>query len=333
MKARQSLSLLMALMMLLAINSRVLAQSDEEVTPDVRISPTGIIDGRVIIARAVADGPAWVVIHADDGGAPGEVLGYAPLEEGENNNVLVEIDAANATPILHAMLHEDEGEVGTYEFPGPDVPIEVAGNIVMAAFSAEPVPAETAPMTPDVQVSPEGVVDGRVTIARATTEGPSWVVIHADDNGAPGEVIGYAPLNTGENSEVIVEIDEAAVTPTLHAMLHDDRGEEGVYEFPGPDSPTELDGNIVMAAFSAQGTPTEMSDGTGGPVSEAAGDAQVNTMSGTDSAAKGAAAPAMLPQTGGAMPTGTVVIVVMGLLVLLAGGTFIMRRSRSGQPG
>ena len=43
-----------------------------------------------------------------------------------NSNVVVEIDAEAATPILHAMLHVDEGEVGTYEFPGPDVPVTVA---------------------------------------------------------------------------------------------------------------------------------------------------------------------------------------------------------------
>lgn len=305
MKARQSLGLVMALIMVLTMSTNVFGQSETEMTPDVRISPTGIVDGKVIIARAVADGPAWIVIHADDEGAPGEVIGYAPLEEGENTNVAVEIDADAATPILHAMLHDDQGEVGTYEFPGPDTPTQLDGNIVMAAFSAQPVPADTAPMPPDIEIGPNGVVDGKIVIARATATDPSWVVIHADDDGAPGEVIGFAPLNPGENNDVIVEIDTEAATSTLHAMLHDDNGEVGVYEFPGPDTPTEIDGNIVMAEFSSAGTP------------DTAGDA------------KGAASPGMMPETGSAMPTGMIFIVVLGLLALLAGSTWLRARRQT----
>ena len=91
------------------------------------------------IVKATVGGPAWVVIHADADGKPGPVIGHAPLVEGANTDVVVEIDEDAATPVLHAMLHVDEGVVGTYEFPGPDGPLKVGDAIVMARFSAAPV--------------------------------------------------------------------------------------------------------------------------------------------------------------------------------------------------
>ncbi len=106
---------------------------------------------RVTIVQATVAGPGWVVIHADNGGAPGPVIGHAPLVEGVNTNVAVTIDTDAVTPILHAMLHVDAGTVGIWEFPGPDVPVKIGDAIVMARFSDAPVVSEVeevaAPVT------------------------------------------------------------------------------------------------------------------------------------------------------------------------------------------
>ncbi len=138
MRTHVFISMIVAIALLLTGVSGAMAQ---DVTPNVQVAPTGIVDDAVTIVEATVTGPAWVVIHADDDGAPGPVIGYAPLEEGVNSDVAVEIDVDAATPILHAMLHVDEGEVGTFEFPGPDGPVTVGDAIVMAQFSANPVPA------------------------------------------------------------------------------------------------------------------------------------------------------------------------------------------------
>ena len=37
------------------------------------------------------------------------------------------------TETLHAVLHSDAGAIGTYEFPGPDLPLMVGGKIVIRA--------------------------------------------------------------------------------------------------------------------------------------------------------------------------------------------------------
>ncbi len=46
----------------------------------------------------------------------------------------VKIDPAKATPYLWAMLHSDLGVVGKYEYPGADVPVVIAGKVVMKEF-------------------------------------------------------------------------------------------------------------------------------------------------------------------------------------------------------
>lgn len=119
-------------------------------TPSVTVADQAIVGGTVTVARVVSAGPGWLVIHAQKDGQPGPVLGYSPLKEGDNVEVSVQIDVAKATPTLYAMLHVDAGTVGTYEFPGPDGPVLLAGQMVSPAFAvtaglaAAPTPESAA---------------------------------------------------------------------------------------------------------------------------------------------------------------------------------------------
>lgn len=109
---------------------------------------------------------------------------------------------------------------------------------------------EEGAMQPAITVDDQEAGQNMVIINNVTTAAPGWVVIHADNDGAPGDVIGYAAVN-GMQENVEVEIDSAAATPVLYAMLHDDLGTEGTYEFPGDDLPTTVDGNVVITPFNA----------------------------------------------------------------------------------
>ncbi len=102
--------------------------------PSVVVTNQRIADNMVLIERVVSQGPGWLVIHADNHGAPGPDLGWAALKPGVNWNVRVKIDPAKATPYLWAMLHTDQGVVGKYEYPGADVPVVIAGKVVMKEF-------------------------------------------------------------------------------------------------------------------------------------------------------------------------------------------------------
>lgn len=131
----------------------------------------------------------------------------------------------------------------------------LATAVLMGAGCGQAKPAEetTAPAAPPqvsdtVSAENQEVKDGKLLVAMATVGSPSFVVIHADANGQPGEVIGNAPLTVGANTNVVVTVDAKKVTPKVYAMLHVDKGVAGTYEFPGADVPTvDAAGNVVMA--------------------------------------------------------------------------------------
>ncbi len=91
-------------------------------------------DGSTVIVDEVTieGGDGFVVVHLDDDGAPGEVLGHAGIPEGTSTDVTVTLDSPVEQDVtLWPMLHLDAGEIGTYEFPGADGPVVVEGDIVM----------------------------------------------------------------------------------------------------------------------------------------------------------------------------------------------------------
>src|SRR5690348_4738110 len=102
--------------------------------------------------------------------------------------------------------------------------IKICGLILAAILLLLVATNTYAQYTPLVSVKDQDVVDGQITVASAVTNAPGWLVIHADDKGAPGQVIGYAPLAVGTNTAVTVTLDTAHTTDVLYAMLHVDEG-------------------------------------------------------------------------------------------------------------
>ena len=204
----------------------------------------------VVVATVTSVGPGFIVIHADDGGAPGEVLGNTAVNDGSNSDVSVTLsrDAVDGE-VLYAMLHIDAGVQGTYEFPGPDVPATDAdGDVITPSFTVtidgDPFGSVTvANQLPDPA--------NTVVVSEVVSVGPGFIVIHAADNGAPGEVLGNTAVNDGSNSDVSVTLSRDTVPgEVLYAMLHIDAGTVGTYEFPGPDGPaTDANGDVITPRF------------------------------------------------------------------------------------
>ena len=110
------------------------AAAQDMSAPSVSVGDQAVLDSRVTIAEVVSRGPGWLVIHLNADGKPGAVIGYAAVKDGTNRDVVVEVDGKRAVGDLFAMLHTDAGTVGTYEFPGPDVPVMAAGGMVNVPF-------------------------------------------------------------------------------------------------------------------------------------------------------------------------------------------------------
>ncbi|GEM_PF-1263495 len=106
-----------------------------ETTAKVTVTDQSVDGGQLTIAEVDSPGPGWLVIHVQSDGKPGAVLGYVPVKAGVNTNVMVTVDDSEATPVLYAMLHTDAGQVGVYEFPGADGPVQVDGQMVAPAFN------------------------------------------------------------------------------------------------------------------------------------------------------------------------------------------------------
>jgi hypothetical protein len=199
----------------------------------------------VDINDIVAQQDGWIVIHATD--KDGTVLGYSAIKAGLNQNIKVDLSKADATKIsekLTAMIHIDAGTIGTYEFPGADVPPKL-GN----AIANEPLWTVDHVRVVDQTLADDGTLT--VPYVLATQDG--WIVIHATDK--DGTVIGYSPVKAGLNEGVKVTItDKTKITDQVSAMLHIDAGTAGKYEFPGADVPVKgSDGKVVAPLFSTKG--------------------------------------------------------------------------------
>jgi plastocyanin len=141
-----------------------------------------IVDGTVTIAEVVSDGPGWIVIHADQDGAPGPVLGQTAVGDGENTEVAVALDLTGLTGTLYAMLHTDAGQVGTYEFPGDDVPVEGGGAIVMSPFDLEAAAGEVDVAMVNFSFSPaQLIVRAGTTVTWTNDDGGVRHTTTADD--------------------------------------------------------------------------------------------------------------------------------------------------------
>ena len=68
--------------------------------PSVTVSDQSIENGTLKITSVVSNGAGWLVIHTQVDGKPGPILGYTALAEGDNQEVVVDIDSSKATETL-----------------------------------------------------------------------------------------------------------------------------------------------------------------------------------------------------------------------------------------
>lgn len=105
---------------------------------------SGPLLGDVLFLDGVqVDSDAWVVVHpAAPGGGPdlSDALGRSFVMHGTTDRVPVSLDGldeAAAGDTLYAVLHDDTGELGRYEFDGPgspDQPLTSGDQPVATAF-------------------------------------------------------------------------------------------------------------------------------------------------------------------------------------------------------
>ena len=224
-------------------------------------------DGTIVIDKVYMDQSGWVVIHADQDGSPGPVIGYKQVPEGISTEVVIQIANEDSTSTLYAMLHVDAEPMGEFNFPnGDDAPVTVDGDVVVTSFDALTDPdmegqddaeeegedgmGEEAVQVPRIVNVRQRLIDGTIVVDKVYMAEQGWVVIHADEGGSPGPVIGYQQVPEGISTEVYISIANDDATPTLYAMLHVDAEPQGEFNFPeGDDVPVTVDDEVVTKAF------------------------------------------------------------------------------------
>lgn len=99
-------------------------------------------DGTTVTVASVSlpiDG--FVVIHGDNGGAPGAVIGWSDLlPAGDSTGVEVTLNTAiDADATVFPMAHVDANGNGLYEFMPPDVVIDVPATTADGDVAVLPV--------------------------------------------------------------------------------------------------------------------------------------------------------------------------------------------------
>ncbi len=236
---------ILVLMLGIFATSAVMAQDSPapvEGTPMVDVSDQVVFNGSVRINQVFSNTPAWIAIHIDADGSPGPVAGVGAVGPGLTAGVNIPVDTAMITPTLYAMLHTDDGQVGTYEFDGAsglDNPVAVDGQVVTPSF-----------VIAALDVADQFLDGDNVTIPAVTMAVPGWVVIHSESDGGPGPVLGQTPVQPGTTTDVTVALAAEGRTSVLWPMLHVDDGAVGTYEFDGSsglDSPAAAGGVVATA--------------------------------------------------------------------------------------
>jgi len=236
----RKLNLLFCVLMVMLGGMSIFAQDD--MSPVIEVSDQVLTDKVLYIDYVYSATPGFVVIHQDNNGAPGPVIGYRSVNAGDNYDVEVWVDVQRVTATLQAMLHVDDCAVGVYEFgsvQGCDAPVMTDAGMVSPAFNVIVM-----------AVPPQLVMGDSILLENAVVSQDSFVVIHADNEGAPGPVLGYvAVFADSVNIGLGIVLDPDGITPVLHPMLHVDDCEAGVYEFgavQGCDAPVRFNDEIVM---------------------------------------------------------------------------------------
>jgi hypothetical protein len=216
-----------------------------------------LANNSVVVKAVAVPADSWVVIHADDGGKPGPVLGETLVKAGAAADVNVAL-TGSATSSVWPMLHVDDNTMGTYEFgtvQGADAPVMLNGEVAtfqIWTVNHLRVNDQVAVIGDDNPNATAMTTTPSIMVKSVLSDGPGIVVIHANDNGNAGAILGAAFVNDGLTTNVKVDLDPTAgLTPVVWPMLHIDAGTIGTYDGLDVDTVASADGQPVTFTINA----------------------------------------------------------------------------------
>lgn len=235
---------------------------------DVRADPQLSPDGTIVAETAFIAADGWLVLHADDDGEPGTVVGYTRLsgEDGFQADVPVTVDddvwdKQTGPTRLWVALHGDRGGSGFN--PDDDPLIESFGRPVADQFALGK--GDRALVTAR-RFAPQKVSEAEVTVRRAALPTDGYLVLH---NASDGRLVGVRSLKAGSHTNITVRLNEtffeSRPQSRLNATLYVETGNDG---FDEADKPIRVAGDPVRTTFGFRntaytaGSPTAAKTGT-----------------------------------------------------------------------
>ena len=226
--------------------------------------------GQVMVNSATAAQDGWLMIWKDENGAPAGLLGYAPVHQGVNTNMVVDLKTTgrnggdDITPTLWASLVADSN--ADVPFASPDPSITPAYSVTMVAFGSEaafaPAPAApakgaassavSAPKQNKISVRRQDASTGQIFVDSVTAAQDGWLLIWNDANGSPDSPLGFAAVHQGTNTNVVVDIrttkrnGDDDLSATLYATLVADPSATLPYAVPDTSG---MGKGVLVAAF------------------------------------------------------------------------------------
>jgi hypothetical protein len=108
---------------------------------------------------------------------------------------------------------------------------------------------QSVPVGPSLTVYDQFFQNGYMTVYRAFSDGPGWLVLYNQEKGEPGKILGQAHIQGGVSYDVRIFASETQGTSIMYVALHADLGKAGIFEFPGPDEPVVIDEKQVITRF------------------------------------------------------------------------------------
>ncbi|MEZ4592192.1 MAG: hypothetical protein R3D55_13775 [Chloroflexota bacterium] len=214
---------------------------------DIFVLDQPLVDGAFEVERVISNGPGWLVAYFDDEGEPGLIIGSAPLADGLNERLMVQVLASAATPIIHLRLHEDTEPGDDFDFPRVDQPILYEDRLPSTiTFSLTPgnylIVDDQAPIG-------AGTASAILTVDLVVVDVPTWVAIEASEDGQRGEVLGFTAVPPGVNHDIAISIDPTLATETLYVTLYLNAGEPDEFDPDGADVPLQRNRSPISVPF------------------------------------------------------------------------------------
>lgn len=254
-----TVGLIAALLLVLPV-----AAHGNDVNVDAQISP----DGSVIVETSFIVEDGWLVLHADDGGEPGVVIGYRRFssDDGFQTDVRVAVNddvwtRQDGTATRWIALHREGGGTG---FDPDDDPILTSfGSLVAEPFELKQ--GDRALVTAQ-RFTPQETAEPAVVVRRGVLPVDGYLVVR---NGTDGRIVGVRPLAAGDHRNVTVALNESFFEDRkrsrLAVVLYAD---DGSGSFDGKDEPIRAGSDPIRTTVGFRNTayesptPTEGGDGT-----------------------------------------------------------------------